>query len=135
MIWKTRSVLGLVGFAVAGGLTAACAGSQPPAGSSGGDVCASSQEAAVNRVEKVVSDNQTCAADADCAAIEVHTTCFDTCYRVVNTAGKGAVDRAETLVEAAECKEFHEHDCKLVIPPCAPPPGAVKCTNGKCADG
>ena len=84
---------------VAGGLLAvlACASSPPPG--EGSDVCGTSQTAARSRVERVVDDNQSCSTDADCAAIEVHTTCFDTCYRVVNSTGKGAGDRVETLVE------------------------------------
>lgn len=107
---------------------AACAGARAPEG----DVCASSQRAALERVEKVASNNQTCTEDADCAFLEMHTTCFDVCYRAVNQAGKGAVDRAETLVEASECKTFHAHACKLDVPPCMPPTGPARCVDGRC---
>lgn len=121
-------VRALLGLGLVGASILACAGAQPPPG----EPCPTSQKAALDRVEKVTADNQACVADTDCFVLELHTTCFDVCYRAVNAAGKGAVDRAETLVEASECKKFHANQCKLEVPPCGPPPAAAKCVEGRC---
>lgn len=93
--------------------------------------CDASTDAARTRVTKVVEENLACSADADCVRVEVRASCFDACSASVNLTGKGAVDRASTLVEAAECKKFNEEGCKLTIPPCAPPQPA-HCVGGKC---
>lgn len=93
--------------------------------------CNASAAAARERVVKVASENVTCRADADCVAVGVRASCFDACTAVVNEAGRGAVDRASTLVEAAECKAFHHAGCRLVVPPCAPPQPAA-CVSGTC---
>lgn len=93
--------------------------------------CNASTEAARTRVVNVVEENLTCTADTDCVRVEVRASCFDACSSSVNLTGKGAVDRASTLVEAAECKKFNEAGCKLTIPPCAPPQ-PVRCVSGKC---
>jgi hypothetical protein len=106
---------------------------QPDAASVGmpeGD-CNASTEAAKARVTKVVQENLACSADTDCVRVEVRASCFDACSTSVNLVGKGAVDRASTLVEAAECKKWNEAGCKLTVPPCAPPQ-PVRCVGGKC---
>ena len=107
-----------------------CAGSDPEKPPSG-DVCQSSSRAASERVAKVAAENLACASDADCVVVGVGATCFDACTRDVNQTGKGAVDRASTLVEASECKKFNEAGCRLDHPPCAPPREA-RCENGQC---
>lgn len=107
--------------------------SSPTPGSTGstGDACTSSANAARERVLSVVEQNRACASDADCVTVNVNATCFDACTRTVNQAGKGAVDRASTLVEASECKAFGDAKCKLEVPPCAPP-APPHCNAGKC---
>ncbi len=130
-----RAIGAIVGvFAVSAVLTgfAACAGGR--AGSAG-DACFNARNAAESRVMKVVTDNQSCAEDADCSMLGVHATCFDRCFWAVNAAGKGAVDRIETMVEAAECKAFHESGCKVEVSSCGPPPATARCEAGKCVDG
>jgi hypothetical protein len=118
----------LVCFALAAG----CAGGDAPpdAATPTGD-CNASAAAARERVAKVASENAACSTDADCVVVGVRASCFDACSASVNLTGKGAVDRASTLVEAAECKAFHQAGCQLVIPPCAPPQPA-KCVSGTC---
>lgn len=98
------------------------------------DPCFNSRNAAESRVMKVVEDNQTCKTDADCSVLGVHATCFDACWWSVNTAGKGAVDRIATMVEAAECKAFHDNACKVDAASCGPPPGSATCSAGRCVD-
>lgn len=93
--------------------------------------CSAAAAAARERVAKVASENVACATDADCANVGLRASCFDACTTVVNQSGKGAVDRASTLVEAAECKAFHHAGCQLVVPPCAPPQPAT-CVSGSC---
>lgn len=107
----------------------ACGSSEPAP--SKGDTCTTASNAARERVGKVVEENLACSADADCVSVPFGATCFDSCTRAVNQTGKGAVDRAATLVEASECKQFHDAGCKVVVPPCAPPTEA-KCVQGKC---
>lgn len=116
--------------------TAACGateGSPDTVGSVGTPThdCGASTDMARARVTKVAAENVTCSADADCVRVEVRASCFDACSAAVNLAGKGAVDRASTLVEAAECKTWNEAGCKLTIPPCAPPQ-PVHCVEGSC---
>jgi hypothetical protein len=121
------------GYVVALVLTSAgCGGpdAPPDVGTPSGD-CASPAAAARARVTKVAADNVSCTADTDCVTVEVHASCFDACTAQVNLTGKGAVDRASTLVEAAECKVWNEMRCKLEIPPCAPPQPA-RCVDGAC---
>ncbi len=97
----------------------------------GGDPCGTSSRAAAERVLAVAEANRACASDADCVTVPVGATCFDACTRNVNQIGKGAVDRASTLVEASDCKNFSDARCTLVPPPCAPPT-APRCNAGKC---
>jgi hypothetical protein len=93
--------------------------------------CSASTEIAKARVTKIVQDNIKCSADTDCVRVGVHASCFDACSAAVNLTGKGAVDRASTLVEAAECKTWNEAGCQLTVPPCAPPQ-PVACVEGTC---
>lgn len=96
-----------------------------------GDVCATSGAEARTRVERVVNESLVCATDADCFTVPFSAGCFDSCTVNVNLAGKTAVDRAEALVEAGECKTFEEAGCKLEHPPCAPP-SPPTCISGRC---
>jgi hypothetical protein len=79
----------------------------------------------------VAQANLACSSDADCVSVPVGATCFDACTRSVNQTGKGAVERASTLVEASECKAFTDAKCPLIAPPCAPP-GPPRCNAGRC---
>lgn len=112
------------------GVASSCASAQGDV-APGTDVCVDSATKASARVSKVADDNAACASDADCFEVPLRTSCFDACSRSVNQTGKGAVDRAETLVEAGECKTFRSAGCKLVAPPCAPP-RAPTCKEGRC---
>lgn len=114
----------------------ACTSGRPgPIDGPTSDPCFNARNAAESRVMKVVEDNQTCQTDADCSVFGVHSTCFDACWWPVNTAGKGAVDRIATMVEAAECKAFHDNACKIDPPACGPAPASAVCSAGKCVDG
>lgn len=96
-----------------------------------GDVCKSASGEARARVERVVEANRACATDADCFVVPFGAGCFDSCTTSVNLAGKTAVDRAEALVEAGECRAFDDAGCVLEHPPCAPP-AAAKCEADRC---
>ena len=93
--------------------------------------CAKASAAARDRVAKVAHDNLACSSDSDCSSVPLRASCFDACTASVNQAGKGAVDRASTLVEAAECKSFHHDGCELASPSCAPPL-PTRCEAGIC---
>ena len=119
------------GFLLLFGCAGTDGGASLPPGSPDLASCAGASGAAAKRVLDVAGANVACAADADCATVNVGASCFDACTRSVNQAGKGAVDRAQTLVEAGECKPFHAGGCKLTPPPCAPP-AAPACKAGRC---
>jgi hypothetical protein len=111
--------------------TAACgSGDAPPNAGTPSD-CEGASAAARDRVVAVASANVSCSADADCTRMDVRASCFDSCSWPVNLTGKGAVDRANTIVEAAECKAFNHAGCRLTVPPCAPPT-PVACVTGVC---
>lgn len=96
-----------------------------------GDVCATSGAEARARVEHVVNESLACSSDTDCFTVPFSAGCFDSCTVNVNLMGKTAVDRAEALVEAGECKTFDDAGCKLEHPPCAPPTPPM-CVAGRC---
>jgi hypothetical protein len=108
-----------------------CSASEDKAPGVAGDTCKASGSAARERVMAVVAANLSCGNDSDCVTINVNATCFDGCSQNVNLTGKGAVDRASTLVEASECKAFAASHCTLTSPPCAPP-APPHCVSGKC---
>jgi hypothetical protein len=97
----------------------------------GDDVCEVSANEARARVRTVIDANATCSTDAECVTVPNAASCFDACFTATNTVGKGAVDRATTVVEASECKIFNESGCKLITPPCVPP-SQPRCEGGKC---
>lgn len=125
----SAAILACAGVLSLVALFAACGAGEPAAPSAA--VCERTSGAARARVEKAVTENQTCQSDADCVVTPVNATCFDACTTAVNVTGRGAVDRASTLVEASECKAWKDTGCTLVRPPCAPPAAPV-CRQGVC---
>ncbi len=109
----------------------ACGGKDAPANAGTPSDCEGAAAAARERVVAVARANVSCTSDADCTRMDARASCFDACSWPVNQTGKGAVDRANTIVEAAECKAFNHAGCQLVVPPCAPPQPAV-CAEGTC---
>ena len=112
-------------------LLTACGSSPPASKPPNTQSCEAIQADARSTLAKVVDENRACTKDEDCVTVGFGASCFDSCTRAVNLAGKGAVDRVSTLVEASECKPFLANTCKLEIPPCAPQPSS-KCVSGKC---
>jgi hypothetical protein len=112
-------------------LAVGCSSGASPADPPGAESCQASAGAARTRIAAVVASNQACASDAECSVVPVRASCFDACLRAVNETGRGAVDRASTLVEASECKAFHHAGCKLDAPACAPP-AEPRCEAGRC---
>ncbi len=111
-------------------LALACGGDAPRAVGPGEGSCADA-EAARARVVDVADENGACSTDADCTRVAVRASCFEACPRAVNASGRGAVDRASTLVEAGECKRAKAAACQpapVTCPPADPP----RCRAGRC---
>ncbi len=128
MTLRTFSCFAFSSFVAVGCASGTSAADASPGGP---ESCEGAAAAASKRVADVAAENVACATDGDCFTVALGASCFDACTRSVNQAGKGAVDRAETLVEAGECKPFRAAGCKLVAPPCGPPSRAT-CKAGRC---
>jgi hypothetical protein len=109
----------------------ACASSPPPVETTAASTCSDLADAARKEVAAAISSNASCKTDADCVETSLGASCFDSCARVVSSSGTTAVDAARAKVNAAQCKQFVEQGCKVIIPPCAPP-GAPHCVSGAC---
>ena len=93
--------------------------------------CDGQASAARSRTQGAAAANTSCTSDAECSAVRLVASCFDACYAAVNETGVGAVDRASTLVEAAECRKFHATSCSHESQTCGPAP-PVSCQQGVC---
>ena len=129
---KTTIAGWIVGFSVAGLMLGACSDAAAPATAPGSnDQCMAPVKAAQEHLGKVIEENRSCESDTDCVTIGFGASCFDSCARAVNQVGKGAYDRELTLVEASDCKLFHDDGCKTISPPCSPP-NPPKCVQKLC---
>lgn len=96
-----------------------------------GPDCKSLADQAREGVRLTIENQLACKDDDDCTTTGLSASCFDSCSRPVKKSGAQMVQNARDKVEAAECKQFHELGCKLIIPPCVPPT-APTCVAGKC---
>ncbi len=121
----------------------ACAPAAPPPpqapsatatdGPAGGDSCEARSSRAYARYEAILESpaNQACTSDADCAAIERSSTCFDHCNAAIGKQGLPALTSVRADVDAHECKAFLAQGCRVEPPPCTPPT-APRCEAGRC---
>lgn len=102
-----------------------------PAEGPPGSACAPAAESARTRVHAIADENRACTVDADCVRVPALASCFSACTEAVNLVGKGAVERANILVEAHECRIFRDADCALAEVAC-PPVAPATCRAGRC---
>lgn len=111
---------------------AACAStSQTPVETTSAPACNDLAASARKEVADAIASGATCSTDADCIETSLGASCFDSCARTVSTSGLAAVNAAKSKVDAAQCKQFLDQGCKVLIPPCAPP-RPMKCVSGAC---
>jgi acyl-CoA reductase-like NAD-dependent aldehyde dehydrogenase len=72
-----------------------------------------------------------CQADEDCVVVWTTTDCSDTCSVLVSRAGAEKVQAAIDEANATVCLGFSDAGCRIVRPPCAPPPRWA-CLSGTC---
>jgi len=75
-----------------------------------------------------VAKHTSCTSDADCVAMGIGSACFDVCTRAVN---KNEVEAVNAALARADCTEFKEAGCQVVVPPCVPPMPPA-CRQGRC---
>jgi hypothetical protein len=111
-----------------GSATSSSTGADAATGRTSCDELAS---AARQEVASAIDAHRTCSSGADCVATSLSASCFDSCGRAVRAGSQADVDAAKARVNAAQCKQFIDQGCKIVVPPCAPPT-APSCDNERC---
>ncbi len=97
------------------------------------EYCQDVESAASAVVLDAVAEEQACTVDEDCEVVAVNGSCFDNCSRVIAVANRDAFDAALDQAETEHCVDYD--GCTLIIPPCAPPDGAVCGDDGVCVEG
>ncbi|HMJ56728.1 MAG TPA: hypothetical protein VK540_31885 [Polyangiaceae bacterium] len=72
-----------------------------------------------------------CQTDEDCVVVWTTTDCSDTCSVLVSRGGAEKVEAAIDAANATVCRGFSEAGCRIVTPPCSPPPRWA-CLSGTC---
>jgi hypothetical protein len=94
--------------------------------------CKALERQAFDSLDKVIRASRgPCTKDSDCAIIGHSSDCHDSCSRVVLSSSLEALSATRTAINERQCREFSRAECKLEIPPCAPPGNAV-CLDGVC---
>ena len=74
-----------------------------------------------------------CTRDSDCTITGHSSACHDSCSRVVLSSSLEALAATRSAINERQCREFSSAECKLEIPPCAPPGNPV-CLDGVCSE-
>src|SRR6476469_8494097 len=96
---------------------AACAPTNTaPVETTSAPTCDDLAGAARKDVAAAIASGASCNADADCVETSLGASCFDSCSRTVSSSGLASVNAAKAKVDAAQCKQFLDQGCKVLIP-------------------
>lgn len=114
-------------------LSCACSARSSATGSNGSTpaTCDDLAKQAYDRMNAFLESHRTCTQASDCVQVELNSTAFDACERMIASSAVDGFNATRADVDAHEGAQFQAQGCKLIAPPCAGPV-APACVNNQC---